>query len=324
MIMIPLPFCLAALCLAVMARLWSVPSPRQGWALGFLALLAFQEVLVGTRFGYGVDELRLIQPFTAALLPPLAYLAFRRPELTMGVALHLGPMVGVCVALGLFIGALDGVLAFANLFYAGLLIWLGLRGSDGLPWANLANVRLVVGMMWFVVLVLFVSGLTDALIAYDFWRTGGNNTQSIAGVASGLGVVIIAGIGAVRHFRKQGGSVAPQADEALTEVFAKVQDVMAAERLFVDPDINLSRIARRVHLPVREVSKAINQATGQNVSQFVNDLRIAEACRLLVDGSHQITEVVFMSGFNTKSNFNRAFLRVKGMSPSQWRKEKGT
>lgn len=323
MIMIPLPYCLAALCLAVLARVGAVPSPRRSWAMAFLALLAFQEILVGTRFGYGWDELKLIQPFTAALLPPAAYLAFRRPELTPRVAIHLVPFVAVCVSLGLFIGALDGVLAFANLFYAILLIGLGLRGSDGLPWANLAYVRLVVGLLWLVVLVLFVSGLTDSLIAYDFWRTNGQNTQSIAGVASVLGFVIICGIVVLRYFWALRGTPEKPVDQALNKVFAKVQNVMAAERLFVDPDINLSRIARRVHLPARDVSKAINRATGQNVSQFVNDLRIEEACRLLGDTGHQITEVVFLSGFNTKSNFNREFLRLKGMPPSQWRKEKG-
>jgi AraC-like DNA-binding protein len=91
--------------------------------------------------------------------------------------------------------------------------------------------------------------------------------------------------------------------------------------LFADPDINLSRMARRLHMPARDVSKAINQATELNVSQYVNGLRIEEACRVMQTTEISITEVVFQCGFNTKSNFNREFLRVKGVAPSVWRKE---
>ncbi|WP_345770921.1 AraC family transcriptional regulator [Brucella intermedia] len=59
--------------------------------------------------------------------------------------------------------------------------------------------------------------------------------------------------------------------------------------------------------------------TGQNVSRFINDYRIAEACRRLEKDDISITTVMFESGFQTKSNFNREFRRVTSLSPADWR-----
>lgn len=75
-------------------------------------------------------------------------------------------------------------------------------------------------------------------------------------------------------------------------------------------------------MPAREVSAVINRASGLNVSQYVNNRRIAEACRLLEETEHPLTTVMFDCGFATKSNFNREFRRVTGTSPSQWRAER--
>ena len=74
--------------------------------------------------------------------------------------------------------------------------------------------------------------------------------------------------------------------------------------LFLDPDLTLSRLARRLRVPAKELSKAINQISGENVSGFINRRRIAHACALLKQG-HSVTSAMFDSGFQTKSNFNR-------------------
>jgi AraC-like DNA-binding protein len=74
-------------------------------------------------------------------------------------------------------------------------------------------------------------------------------------------------------------------------------------------------------LPARQISRAVNRIQKRNVSQFVNDIRVREACRLLKESSLSITQVIYECGFQTKSNFNREFLRVTGKTPRQWRTE---
>ena len=108
-----------------------------------------------------------------------------------------------------------------------------------------------------------------------------------------------------------------QPTEAATELVARLRTLLQKDPLFLDPDLTLSRLARRLQVPVKDLSNAINQICGENVSRFVNRHRIAHACELLKQGQ-SITSALFDSGFQTKSNFNREFLRLKGCSPKIW------
>lgn len=324
MLMIPLPFVLALLVAAFLVFEWTQrgTSQRGGWLLAFLVLLVFQEILVGLRFGYGFEGLRKIQPLSAALLPPLAYLSFRRPAVTKALWVHVVPLVGVILAVTVWFAALDTVLALSNLIYAALLIRLGLHGTDGLGWVETHRSRAVLLMLWLVVTVLFLSGLADGAISYDFWATDGDNTARIAGWVSAIGMgSVCLGLIAYRIF----GTSSTQkrdADPVDIEVFDALGTIMKREKLHLDPDINLNRVARRLVRPTRDVSKAINSQTDGNFSQYINGLRIEVACELL-RSEVPITQIVFAAGFNTKSNFNREFSRIMGQSPSDWRKVNG-
>lgn len=113
-------------------------------------------------------------------------------------------------------------------------------------------------------------------------------------------------------------------EKAATEDHRRVADaldgLMLEKRLWADPELNLARLARRLAAPARAVSEAVNRVHGISVSHYVNNYRIAEACRLLADTDLPVTRILFDAGFMTKSNFNREFLRVTGESPSDWRR----
>jgi AraC-like DNA-binding protein len=94
---------------------------------------------------------------------------------------------------------------------------------------------------------------------------------------------------------------------------------MARERPYLDPNLTLAHLARKLRVPAKALSATINRATGENVSRFVNAERIRHAQSLLLRGE-AVTEAMLASGFNTKSNFNREFLRVTGKNPSDWLK----
>lgn len=103
----------------------------------------------------------------------------------------------------------------------------------------------------------------------------------------------------------------PQADAAMV---ARLDAFLRRDRAYLDPDLSLQRLARRLHLPEKRLSMAVNRATGGNVSRHINGWRIDHACALIGEGQG-ITEAMLASGFNTKSNFNREFLRIKGAKP---------
>ncbi|QBR38770.1 AraC family transcriptional regulator (plasmid) [Leisingera sp. NJS201] len=101
------------------------------------------------------------------------------------------------------------------------------------------------------------------------------------------------------------------------EVWAKVSACMEQEKPYLDPNLTLAQLARKLRVPAKTLSKTINRATGENVSRFVNKARIKAAQDALLQGE-TVTEAMLSSGFNTKSNFNREFLRVAGSNPSDW------
>ena len=90
---------------------------------------------------------------------------------------------------------------------------------------------------------------------------------------------------------------------------------MDEDRPYLDPDLTLARLARRLHVPIKQLSAAINLVKGENVSRYVNGFRI-RAARTSLEEGETVTEAMLSSGFNTKSNFNREFARVTGQSPS--------
>ncbi len=103
------------------------------------------------------------------------------------------------------------------------------------------------------------------------------------------------------------------------EIIKSLEVFLTREPLHLDPNLTLARLARRLHLPEKRLSMAVNRATGANVSRYVNSWRVRHACSRIEQGA-SVTTAMLDSGFNTKSNFNRAFLRETGVSPSQWRR----
>jgi AraC-like DNA-binding protein len=330
---IPLPF-VVALLLVVMFIVFfrggdDVRANRAFLAL--IALCAVQSVLVGLRWGYGVSEARYVLPVLAACLPPLVYIAFRglmgvaaESRRTMFAGLLLSPLLVVFLEF-VFPVAIDFALIVIFVGHAVALLLLAGKGPDGLDEAQFASVASAHKALIIAAVALCVSALFDLLVFFDFEWAHGENVAALVSNANLLGLLLIGLMAALA-----GKSRAPQmAAEPATELPAPSQQdrdvverlglLMEAQTLYRDENLNLSRLARRLGLPSRQISGAINRSLGVNVSQYVNQLRIREACRLLEETEQSVTAIMLSSGFQTKSNFNREFRRVTGMSPVEWR-----
>jgi AraC-like DNA-binding protein len=81
-----------------------------------------------------------------------------------------------------------------------------------------------------------------------------------------------------------------------------------------------SDLAEIAGLSPSAFSRSFRRHTGLALVQYINRLRVNFACHLLMeDEKSRITDVCFASGFNNLSNFNRQFLKQKGMTPSRFR-----
>jgi AraC-like DNA-binding protein len=88
----------------------------------------------------------------------------------------------------------------------------------------------------------------------------------------------------------------------------------------MDKPFGLRDAAEVVHLSEGAFSRFFRMHTGKTFPCFVNELRIGRACRLLVESELNVTEVALACGFANLSNFNRQFLRLKGLTPREFRK----
>jgi AraC-like DNA-binding protein len=85
--------------------------------------------------------------------------------------------------------------------------------------------------------------------------------------------------------------------------------------------LRIEQVAQHAHLSHGAFSRFFKAHTGNTFPEFVNTLRIGRACRLLTDGEKSITEVAYACGFSNLSNFNRQFLRLKGSTPREFRRQ---
>jgi len=89
---------------------------------------------------------------------------------------------------------------------------------------------------------------------------------------------------------------------------------------FHNPSLRLADVAAHVDFSPAHFSHIFKQASGMTFVQFVQEKRVNEAKKLMTSTSQSITEICFSCGFNSMTNFNRAFRRTEHCSPRQFRK----
>ena len=85
--------------------------------------------------------------------------------------------------------------------------------------------------------------------------------------------------------------------------------------------IRLSKVARSVGLSDRAFSRFFRLHAGMTFPEFLNELRIGRACRLLIEDEKPISEICYECGYANLSNFNRQFLRLRALSPGAFRQQ---
>jgi len=95
------------------------------------------------------------------------------------------------------------------------------------------------------------------------------------------------------------------------------------ERPYLRPDLTLDKLAALTSIPSRTLSSIINRHFERNFFEFISTYRIDEARRLLSQdkgSATNILNVMYASGFNSKTTFNTLFKKRVGMTPSEYRK----
>ncbi len=113
-------------------------------------------------------------------------------------------------------------------------------------------------------------------------------------------------------------------NKELAELFEKIESIMKKDKPYLNPDFLITDLAKLLKEPYKLVSQAINRNSNLNFSEYVNRFRIEEIKQKMKSpeySSKPLLELMYENGFNTKSNFNRAFKKFTSFTPSQYKKE---
>ncbi|RXR21114.1 AraC family transcriptional regulator [Flavobacterium amnicola] len=101
----------------------------------------------------------------------------------------------------------------------------------------------------------------------------------------------------------------------------KMETLLESEKLYENPELTLTDLAKKLQTNSGIVSKTINQGFQMNFNDFINQYRVDAVKEKISHNEHKNTTllgIAFDCGFNSKATFNRAFKKHTSLSPKEY------
>lgn len=309
-------------------------------ALAF-ALISVSAALLAVHLAYGFPTLVPIRALLALVAVACLYLYFvaagsDRYALSVRHGIHALPFgIGLFVVTANLSWLLDFVLLVSYLVYAAALVvlWKG-RAKH---FAGLGdNAHKTVIWLQTVILFLVTTLILDAFIAIDlagggFLQTSGPLLLSIVSLVALVAFSLMGALGRPSFFEhlynlsvEAGFGSGPQndvvPDAAQWNLAEKALLSLMDPDVLADEALTITRLARRLRVPARQLSQAINRVHKSSFSDLLNDQRI-RLCEQIMheDSDRSLIDIMLDAGYVTKSNFYRQFSKRTGLTPAAYR-----
>ncbi len=106
--------------------------------------------------------------------------------------------------------------------------------------------------------------------------------------------------------------------EELAQYLPSLHQLMEKDQLYLQPELKLGDVADQLRIHTKVLSATINTCLGKNFHDFVNEYRIEEVKKRILDPSYDHLNLLGIGldcGFNSKATFNRIFKKFTGYSP---------
>jgi len=193
-------------------------------------------------------------------------------------------------------------LAWLNFVIFGFIGWKSFRFLGLVLWLTIgeSHIGIFLYIMAEVVFLIFVSLMFLKGIKQPAIFSGYNENQSI------------------RKYERT------LLSDAIKENYKnKLLRYMETRKPYLDPSLYLNDLAEKVSISPHHLSQVLNTCLNQNFFDFINSYRIKESRRLLSEhdsAEKTVLEILYETGFNSKSVFNTAFKKHTGTTPTQFRK----
>ncbi|TKF80320.1 helix-turn-helix transcriptional regulator [Vibrio kanaloae] len=342
MLAIPVPFIVSMLLGLLAIILYARLSQQTKVASMFLGLCSTTTAMVGLRWTFGLEIFSIAQPILASTIPVAAWYAFAHANRDLGflpIKHFVAPLLVVVSSITQpwLALPLDEILTLTYVIYGIALLRFSsteaalINVSLG-NWEGVKKAESIAG--W----VLIFSAFVDTFMSLDLTFNQGELSLyiltaahlvllpvlSIAVVVTGINTPMTNG---EKSKEMNGANDEPLSSALITseraeEITSMLDSKIRQDSLYLDPELTLSKLTRKLGIPAKQISIAVNQVHKKNISKLINKYRIDHAKHALITSQDTITQVFMNSGFQTKSNFNREFSTMTGMTPSEYRKSK--
>lgn len=114
-------------------------------------------------------------------------------------------------------------------------------------------------------------------------------------------------------------AVATTTESGQQALFSELEQALKSGA-FRDNELSLGKLASQCGMSTHQASAAINQCSGSNFYDWLNQYRIEAAQQALLQTDTPVSRICFEVGFNSKSTFNTAFRRFSGCTPTEFRR----
>ena len=113
--------------------------------------------------------------------------------------------------------------------------------------------------------------------------------------------------------------------EEIANYVTLLQRAMEKDKLYLEPTLQLQTVATHLGIPAKTVSHVLNHHQGKSFNEFVNEYRVGEVTRRLLEPTSAhltIAGLALECGFNSQATFQRAFKNSTGVSPKEYLAQK--
>jgi len=99
---------------------------------------------------------------------------------------------------------------------------------------------------------------------------------------------------------------------------------MEREELYRNPELTLESLAENLKVSSGYLSQIINKTTGDNFSRFLNQYRVEDVKKMLLDSEfnkYSLVAIGYEAGFNSKSTYYSAFKKMTSLTPKEYQRK---
>lgn len=203
------------------------------------------------------------------------------------------------------------------------LAWQNLRAGN---FRNISSGTLIWIRQFIIVFTLFQVIWLLHLIPYLIPGVSDHLLDSVSWYPVYIPLAILVYWLGINGYLKRSGEskspLKPIEKETVLYVMNALTKAMEQDKLFLNPVLSLKTLAEHTVLTPKIISAVLNQYAGKGFNEFVNEYRIEEVKKLLLNPSKlTITGIAFECGFNSQATFQRTFKQFTGLSPKEFQQQ---